>query len=112
MPHPFPGMDPYLEHTGLWPDVHNSLIAGMRDYLASRLRPRYIVALEERTYLADPPGIELVGRPDVAVLAPASRQPPGPGPQANAEGGIAVEVPVPDEVTEWYRRCATRGPAR
>jgi len=25
MPSPFPGMDPYLEHPALWPDVHLSL---------------------------------------------------------------------------------------
>jgi hypothetical protein len=24
---PFPGMDPWLEHPILWPDVHNGLIA-------------------------------------------------------------------------------------
>jgi hypothetical protein len=23
---PFPGMDPWLEHPALWPDVHNRLI--------------------------------------------------------------------------------------
>lgn len=27
----FPGMDPYLEHPSLWPDVHHSLIAAIRD---------------------------------------------------------------------------------
>ena len=29
----FPGMDPWLEHPDLWPDVHNSLIASIRDAL-------------------------------------------------------------------------------
>lgn len=28
---PFPGMDPWLEHPVLRPDVHNSLIAALRD---------------------------------------------------------------------------------
>ncbi len=49
MPTPFPGMDPYLEHPSLWPNVHSSLIIALRDELAPQLRPRYYVAVEERT---------------------------------------------------------------
>ena len=33
MPTPFPGMDPYVEQPGLWPDVHNGLIAELRNAL-------------------------------------------------------------------------------
>jgi hypothetical protein len=40
---PFPGMDPYLEHPGLWSDVQDVVIARVRDELAPRLRPRYTV---------------------------------------------------------------------
>jgi len=47
-------MDPYLESPELWPDVHNGLIAALRDELSPRLRPNYYVALEERTYLEEP----------------------------------------------------------
>jgi Protein of unknown function (DUF4058) len=70
MPSPFPGMDPYLEHPGLWPDVHHMLIAGFREYLAPQLRPKYIVRVEERTYLADETEAALplqVRVPDVEV---------------------------------------------
>lgn len=49
-PTPFPGMNPYLEQPALWPDVHNRLIATIADALAPQLRPRYYVAIEERTY--------------------------------------------------------------
>ena len=35
---PFPGMDPYLEHPALWPDLHNSLIAAIRDELSPKRR--------------------------------------------------------------------------
>jgi Protein of unknown function (DUF4058) len=41
MPTPFPGMDPYVEHPGLWPDVHNGLIAELRNTLEPQPRPRY-----------------------------------------------------------------------
>lgn len=50
---PFPGMDPYLEQPGLWPDVHSSLIAAMRDTLQAQIAPSYVaritpyVALEQ-----------------------------------------------------------------
>jgi hypothetical protein len=42
MESPFPGMDPYLEAPGLWPDVHNSLIFAIREQLQPHLSPRYI----------------------------------------------------------------------
>jgi hypothetical protein len=29
MPSPFPGMDPYLEHPGMWPEVHHRLISAI-----------------------------------------------------------------------------------
>ena len=54
MPSPFPGMDPYLEHPALWPDVHNSLLAAIRDEVAADVAPRYYVALERRVYALKP----------------------------------------------------------
>jgi hypothetical protein len=67
-------MDPYLEYSGLWPDVHHSLISGYREVLAAQLRPKYIVRVEERTYVADEseaavglqlriPDVEVASRP-------------------------------------------------
>jgi hypothetical protein len=52
-------MDPYLEHPALWPDVHNGLIAALRDELSPAVRPHYYVALEERTYLEEPPELPM-----------------------------------------------------
>ncbi len=46
---PFPGMDPWLENPTIWPDVHNSLIAAIRDVLAPVVQPRYFVGVESRT---------------------------------------------------------------
>ena len=53
MPSPFPGMDPYLENPGLWPDVHHMLISSYREMLAAQLRPKYLVGIEERTYIME-----------------------------------------------------------
>jgi hypothetical protein len=98
---PFPGMDPYLEHPALWPDVHNSLIAAIRDEIAPALAPRYYTRLERRTYLLRPDDLEFIGRPDVAVITREPARPLGPV----ARAGVAVlevEVPLLDEVSESY----------
>jgi hypothetical protein len=102
MPPPFPGMDPYLEHPDLWPDVHNGLIAALRDALSTAVRPLYYVALEERTYLEEPPELILVGRPDLAVVA---TQPEPPSSGGAGDGGrrvLEVELPTAVPVRETY----------
>lgn len=68
MPSPFPGMDPYLEEPGLWPDVHNSLIGVIREFLVRRLSPKYYARIEERVYVSDDddPGRSVL-IPDVRV---------------------------------------------
>lgn len=100
MPSPFPGMDPYLEHPALWPDVHNRLIAALGDALAPAVRPRYYVALEERTYLDDPPELILVGRPDLAVVAASGAAAPREAPRGAQV--VEVELPVAEPVRETY----------
>jgi hypothetical protein len=102
MPIPFPGMDPYLEHPDLWPDVHNSLISALRDHLVPRLRPRYYVSVEQRTYRAGLTGLTFIGRPDATVVAesrPAYRAAPV---AATPPRVVTVELPVPDTVRETY----------
>jgi hypothetical protein len=101
MPTPFPGMDPYLEQPALWPDVHNRLIAAIADALAPQLRPRYYVAIEERTYAVAVDDLVFAGRADVAVVegrpADSSQMPVAADP-----GVVVVEVPVLDEVRETF----------
>lgn len=105
---PFPGMDPYLEHPALWPDVHNRLIAAIADDLAPRLAPRYYVALERRAYLLAPTDLGFVGRPDLSAVTaePVSRGRIREAPPSMNLGGTAalleVEVPLVDEVAESY----------
>lgn len=42
---PFPGMDPYLEVPGLWPDVHNALALALRSQIQRQVSPRYAAVL-------------------------------------------------------------------
>lgn len=104
MPTPFPGMDPYLERADLWPDVHNSLITALRDELAPRLRPRYYVSIEQRTYKQELVGVTFfTGRPDVSIVSEAKVayqvaahvEPP-------PVRVVTVKLPVPDIVRETY----------
>jgi hypothetical protein len=42
MPSPFPGMDPVLEHPGLFPGVHQGFVAGARATLNTLLPQHYV----------------------------------------------------------------------
>ena len=68
---PFPGMNPYLERSDLWPSVHNRIISELDRALSLRLRPEYIVSIGQRVYVAEESGSR--GQrpfriPDVMVL--------------------------------------------
>lgn len=103
MPTPFPGMDPYLERRGLWEEVRTGLIAELQQFLAPLVRPRYRVAVERRTYLAVLSPEDLVGKPDVLVVAPVRE--PVQAPPARPPAAVApqvAELPMAEEVIERY----------
>ena len=66
---PFPGMDPYLEEPRLWPGVHANFIVAMQELLNKRLRPNYVVDIEERVYISPDhdPGEEAQRIPDLWI---------------------------------------------
>lgn len=91
MPSPFPGMDPFLEDVGIFPDLHNSLAAGIRDALNQSLPRGYFARLEARPEIgfADRDGSDpRTVIPDVTVLRPVT------GPAA-VESGSAAAVAEP-----------------
>jgi Protein of unknown function (DUF4058) len=60
---PFPGMDPFLEDSFFWPQVHSRLIVALSNELGAKLRPKYYAAIETRIYLDDEdPTIEIKER--------------------------------------------------
>jgi hypothetical protein len=78
MPSPFPGMDPFLEGY-LWPDVHNALANKIRQILAPRLRPRYMVRIEIYVVEDTAPESEIgIMYPDVEVMLSRPSNPPAP----------------------------------
>lgn len=91
MPSPFPGMDPYLEAPGLWPDVHHELLSVIRRDLNEKLRPRYVVRIEERVYVSSEsdPGREVIA-PDLHIVSGATY---------DRGGGAGIATVEPLEVT-------------
>ena len=60
----FPGMNPYFEHPGIWPEVHYGLMGTLMRFLNPQLIPKYRVAVEKRVYM----DAVLVGIPDTVVF--------------------------------------------
>ena len=120
---PFPGMNPYLEMSGLWPSVHSRTIIGLGNFLSPRLRPEYSVGIEERVHvMMDSNGNGSGARignglriPDVAVLTASADADAGgplrfPMPERSKDA-IAVQLPSTDLFKERYievRRVASR----
>jgi len=92
---PFPGMDPYLEAQGLWPDVHASLMNIFREQLSSTLAPKYVAELETQIVIERMGDEEVweasVVLPDVAVTQPEIPS----GAQWAAEDVAAAAVSAP-----------------
>ena len=115
MPSPFPGMDPYLEEPGLWPDVHHGLISEIQARLNQRIRPKYHVRVEERVYISDEndPGREVI-IPDLRVADAERDELRGWNAEELATGYVAVAEPVvlttliDDEIHEAFLQVIDR----
>ncbi|MCU0571185.1 MAG: DUF4058 family protein [Oculatellaceae cyanobacterium Prado106] len=94
MPFPFPGMNPYLEASFLWREVHSRLIVALANHLGSRLRPKYYTAIETRTYLEDESEGVLVGVPDAIVYQGVQSR----SPQPSAVSAVSIPASQPQKV--------------
>ena len=100
---PFPGMNPYLETLGLWPDVHNRLIGAIASFLRRSLPVRYSVVTEERVVIGHNPPEEPRRRyavPDVVISSAAAS--PAVGTAHQEAGQSAVTVVIPE--VYWSRQ--------
>lgn len=114
MPSPFPGMNPYLENSALWSEVHNLLIVAIFDALNPQLRPKYRATIEQRVYQTTGEDSLLVGIPDVAVQRQQKTTKPETANVAVTSPpvqAVTVTVPTPGTVRESYlevREVTTR----
>jgi hypothetical protein len=86
MPSPFPGMDPYLEHPGIWPDFHNALATHLRDALNRTLPAPYYALMETREELG------LMGEPSSRVVIPDVLVSAHPSATGASNGGVATVI--------------------
>lgn len=102
MSYPFPGMNPWLEDSRIWRNVHVSLINSIRDILAPQLAPRYFVDVETHTYIARTPDAPPVTRyPDVAILE-VSGGAIAVAPSAVTAVPLEIQLPFRETVEEPY----------
>ena len=111
MPSPFPGMDPYIESQGLWPDFHVKLINYLQETLADLLPDVYEVRIDERINFIHVQDDSLQRiRPDVSVAKVNSREA-----TSTAATAMATVEPVTlpetseEEVREAYIEILNRG---
>lgn len=102
MPSPFPGMDPYLEASGLWPDVHDELISSIRNQLNQRLPEHYHARTRERVYITnetDPGRQFLIPDVHVRVIGPPHAEPSSMATAVAAEP-LTVTTVIEEEIQE------------
>jgi hypothetical protein len=108
MPSPFPGVDPYLESQGFWPDFHATFINYWREALAESLPDAYEVRIDERVNLVEvrPRPHSRRIEPDVAVTR---REGEGGGvavlaapATATTIEAVAVPLLIEEEESETY----------
>lgn len=105
MSSPFLGMNPYLEHPDLWPEVHSRLIIAIADAIFPQVKPKYRVAVEKRVYQITDGSSILVGIPDVTVGKSVTSPEIEKSNVAVASPPVKpinVNIPIPEEVQESY----------
>jgi hypothetical protein len=96
-------MNPYLENSDLWPEVHSRLVVAISDAISPQVLPKYRVAIEKRVYQVNEESLS-VGIPDVLVINSKSDT------DTNLNVAVAeplnkpinVNIPIPEEVMEGY----------
>lgn len=99
---PFPGMDPYLEQSGVWRTLHHHLLMGIKAELQPLLRPRYWVATEERTYENLPEDVVIRGLPDASVVHVRDEPRGLKTGTATLPPSVEVSIPLPQVFRERY----------
>ncbi len=111
MPSPFPGMDPFIEGQR-WRDFHTRFITVVGELLMDRVRPRYVVEVEEYVYLAtESDRVEKLLEPDVSIVDRGVGD--FAGGEETAGSAVAVEpmvftLPLPERIRQPYLTIRSR----
>lgn len=105
MPSRFPGVDPYIEGSGRWPDFHHEFITAWRGALRHSLPKHYEARINEEIHLVDlSTGAMRKILPDVAIERRGS-DPAIANPTSWQPSTAAVTLPLPldeEEVRESW----------
>lgn len=110
MRNPFPGVDPYLEHPGIWGDFHDTFINYWREAIAERLPENYDARLKERVTLVesfDQPRKSVVPDLLVAQTGPEQSSLPVRASGAALLAPVVVPLLIPERVAEPYIEICT-----
>ncbi len=100
MPSPFPGMDPYIESSGIWGDFHGSVIPALRAQLNARLPRQYVASIELYVWFHEPEvGKRRQREPDLYIVERSRR---GSGAAVATAPAAPAEIRLP--VTERRKR--------
>jgi Protein of unknown function (DUF4058) len=103
MPIPFPGMDPWLERPGLWPEVHLNLIVSLQNELVRLVRPRYYVAIGQRkVFDVAPSELNFIVRKSPATKRNVPDDDNVKPKQTTLTEPVIVEVPIREKIPEDY----------
>lgn len=91
MPSPFPGMDPYLEDSDIWPGFHHSLADEVKAQLNPLIGPKYYADVEVRTVVEE---VNIAATrtiyPDAAILEQKKVE------RVSQSGSTAATLVVPE----------------
>jgi hypothetical protein len=99
MPSRFPGVDPYIEGSGLWPDFHHEFITAWRGVLRRSLPKHYEARINEEIHLVDlSSGATRKILPDVAVeRREAYRAPVEQAVWQSSPAAVTLPMPLDEE---------------
>ena len=99
---PFPGMNPYLESSRIWREVHSKLIGEMHRFLRRTLPFRYTVIMDERVGIGNDPSRDPPARyalPDLSIRGGRVRERALAPYQTQDEVRVTARLPLDDETS-------------
>lgn len=94
MPAMFPGMNPYLEHPDLWPEIHPRFVNALARLLQQEVSDRYNVIIRKRVYRVSGEDSLVVGQPAQDTCSSANG--------SSSQQPIPTYIAVPQTIQEDY----------
>lgn len=113
MPSPFPGMDPWLEHPAIFPDLHNAFIIELGNVINARLpRPYYATSGSriwiDRSYRLVEPDLNVLYPSSAATRSSAKKRASSDGTATKPKRIHIAQAIENDETAEWFLEIYAR----